>query len=434
MSTLPPVPPADQPKGIPLWAALVGLLAITLVCLAAVGGVFYYMHRENARLRSQAATLEAEKQRHELERQKGAEADKLTLARNHQNDLLTQTRTATNALEQLLGEVNRLTADADALKTNEEGQRLALHPPLVVQARAFYEKQLPELPATEGIITRLEGARRIEQQVLAQAGTAYEPEAGLTATAQSATAFAQQELQKLAQVRTLLTSLISESKIKYTTAKLSATSPTLGATLQHLGEAEAASARQVLAEKTAEAKEQAVQTLAKAEAQRVIDEANREAAKIRAEAEEKKAEVERELALKKADQQTEDAKTKVKVEQAADEARKVELRKKAADPSVQAKLAPFLTPGYWQLTGTALEKKPLSYTKLVNCGALEPTPKGGSTMATIVSTATDRVRPRWKINPKLYTRYPSEIERIKEAQQLLSELGPILVEMKLLEP
>ena len=434
MSTIQSPTPPGKSRGIPLWAALVVLLAMTLVCLAAVGWFLYSKNLENARIQAKLAVLETEKKQHELERQKGAEADKLTLARNRQNDLLAQTRASTNALEQLLAEVNRLTADATALKSSEDGKRLALHPQLVGQARTFYQKQMQDLPPTQNIITRLEGARRLEQQILSRAGTAYEPEAELAVSAQNATSAASLDLQKVAQARVFFSSLIQESKIKYTTATLSAGSPTLEAAIQQLAEAEAASARHTLADKTAEAKDQAVQTVAKAEAQRVIDEANREATKIRAEAEEKKAALEREISLKKADQQTADAKTKVAVETAGDEARKVELRKKAADPNIQAKLAPFLTPGYWQLNTTTLEKKPLSFTKLVSCGALQTTPKGGSTMATIVSTSTDRVRPRWKINPKFYLRFPDAIERIKEAQELLTELGPVLVEMKLLEP
>ena len=48
--------------------------------------------------------------------------------------------------------------------------------------------------------------------------------------------------------------------------------------------------------------------------------------------------------------------------------------------------------------------------------------------------SADRVRPRWKMNPQLYTRHPDEIEKVKEVQQLLVELGPVLVEMGKLQP
>ena len=38
------------------------------------------------------------------------------------------------------------------------------------------------------------------------------------------------------------------------------------------------------------------------------------------------------------------------------------------------------------------------------------------------------------MNPQLYTRHPDEIEKVKEVQQLLVELGPVLVEMGKLQP
>ena len=44
------------------------------------------------------------------------------------------------------------------------------------------------------------------------------------------------------------------------------------------------------------------------------------------------------------------------------------------------------------------------------------------------------MRPRWKMNPQLFVRHPDQIETIKEAQELLIELGPVLVEMGLLYP
>ena len=434
METSPLLPPTKKPRGIPLWTALLMLLAVALVALAALGTVFYYMHGQKAKVQAKLDALEAQKKLDELDRQKGAEEAKRTLALNRQKDVLAQVRAATNSIEHVLAELNKLKADAAALKSNDDGKRVALHSQLVSQARAFYDTQIPTLPAAENIITRLEAIRRIEQQILSKVGTAYEPEPELAAEAQKATLTSDQDGQKLAQVRANLSSLLQESKIKYTTATITATSPTLEAAIKQLTDVEVSIASRTLADQTAQAKDQAAQTLAKAEAQRIIDDANREATKIRVDAEDKKAALEREIALKKAGQQTEDAKTKVAVDTAADEARKLELRKKASDPQVQVLLAPFITPGYWQLYETGLEKKPLSLTKLKASGALEPTQKGGSVMALIVSTSTDKARPRWDINPKLYTRRPEAIERIRQVQQLLTELGPVLVEMGKLQP
>jgi len=311
---------------------------------------------------------------------------------------------------------------------------VALHPALVERARVFYEVQLRDAPAAADVVTRLEGARRIEQQVLSQQGTAYEPTPDLIESARNAASSAEQDRGKVAQLRTYLAALVQESKIKYTEAKVGTASPTLEEAIKARATAEAAATQQTLADRTAGAKEDANRTRQDAEVRRITEEAKREAAKKDMEIAELKAALDRERSQADAARKRKDAEAEDKRLQELAEARKIELRRKASDPAIQAKLAPFIMPGYWQLQGTSLEKKPLSWTKLQNSGALASTDKGGSIMATIVSTSTDKVRPRWSINPQLYTRHPDAIERIKEAQQLLTELGPVLVEMKLLEP
>jgi len=46
------------------------------------------------------------------------------------------------------------------------------------------------------------------------------------------------------------------------------------------------------------------------------------------------------------------------------------------------------------------------------------------------------VRPRWKLQGGSLAWYkvPSSLEKVKDAQHLIVELSPVLVEMKLLEP
>ena len=122
------------------------------------------------------------------------------------------------------------------------------------------------------------------------------------------------------------------------------------------------------------------------------------------------------------------------MEKASDDAKKIELKKKASDPAIQAKLAPFITPGYAQIDGLRADLKPLSYTALQNSGALANDMRGLRKLLVIAWTSADRVRPRWTMNPQLFTRHPDEIEKVKEVQQLLIELGPVLVEMGKLQP
>ncbi len=113
---------------------------------------------------------------------------------------------------------------------------------------------------------------------------------------------------------------------------------------------------------------------------------------------------------------------------------KLELRQKAATPDVQLALAPFITPGYSQVQGVGIELKPLSYSALDGAGALAPDIRGLTHLLTIAWTSKDKVRPRWKLNPTLFSRHPDQIEKVKQAQDLLIELGPVLVEMGQLQP
>ncbi|MHB9008738.1 MAG: hypothetical protein ACYDC1_17645, partial [Limisphaerales bacterium] len=111
-----------------------------------------------------------------------------------------------------------------------------------------------------------------------------------------------------------------------------------------------------------------------------------------------------------------------------------QLRKKASDPKVLGKLAPFITPGYAQLGGMTVEKLPLSYSKLLSAGALAPTIEGLGKLIDVAISKNDKVRPRWTINRNFWTRHEDQVEMVKEVQGLLIELGSTLVEMQKLQP
>jgi len=58
-----------------------------------------------------------------------------------------------------------------------------------------------------------------------------------------------------------------------------------------------------------------------------------------------------------------------------------------------------------------------------------------SALARIVSTKEDKVRPRLKFSANtMWTKYPEQIEQLKELQGLLLELAPVLVEKGMLSP
>lgn len=421
---------------MPLWQVLVALVVLILLAAVALGTVFYVATSKKRRVEREAQALSVKQEQARIDAEKASQNTALALARTRQEEVLVHARNGTNALGRLLVATKQLTTDAAALKTNENGRTVALHLDLVAQARRFYEVNLPALASVPEITSRLEGARRIEQQLVAAARTAYQPEAQIAVTAQNATLWGEQELRKVADAQTLLAGLVQESKVKVSSASLTPQSPTLVAAIDQLNQAEAALRQRAVVLQTTVAKDESAATKAQAEAEAIRAQGRAEASNTLAKADEIVAKQVREQLVHQAESKVEESKAKVAASQKIDEARNIELRKKASDPEIQAKLTPFISPGNLQIRKMTYDAKPVSLTALQNCGALDPSVPGLRKLAEIACTTTDRVRPRWKLKGGAggFVRHPDEMAKVKEAQQLLIELGPVLVEMKLLEP
>jgi len=63
--------------------------------------------------------------------------------------------------------------------------------------------------------------------------------------------------------------------------------------------------------------------------------------------------------------------------------------------ALQAKLAPFITPGSKGVYKDSYDQQPLSYSELQSAGALAPTVEGLDKLVFIGTNLGDRVRPRW---------------------------------------
>ena len=428
-----PIPP--KRRGLPLWTALVALFLIAAVAAVVLGALFYYARSDKAKLERQLQEQQTRAAQNELNAKKATEEAKLAMARTRQEEVLAQARLATNVVGLLLQEINQVNTEAAALKTSEAGRTVALHPDLVAQARRLYDTDLPALVPTAEVVTRLEGVRRIEQQLVTALGTTYQPTADQAVTAQNAAVWAEQERRRVKNAQTLLVGLVQESKIKVATTPLTAQSPTLDAAVAQLRQDELALRQRATIQKTTQAEDAAAKLLAEAEAQRILQAARQEASNLLVKVNEEKAEWERAMKKREAEQKIKETETKIAVQTKTEEARNMELRKKASDPEVQNKLAPFITPGYWQTkaVGFSTEKKPLSLTQLQAKGALAPTTAGLHALVEVATSPNDRVRPRWKV-PAGWVKKPDQFEMVKEAQALLIELGPVLVEMKMLEP
>ena len=423
-------------RSIPLWTVLIVFLVLAVTSVAALVVIVRSTMTHNARTQSELARLKQKLIDDEIERAKAGRDAQLVLARSRQEEVLAQARTATNALGRLLAEASQFEGDAMALKTNEAGRLIGLHPDLVAHARRFYETDLGQAPATADIISKLENARRVEAQVATNLGSAFLPASDLALTVQASKIWADEEHRRLGQLQAGVSGLVSESKIKVTKNKLTSDTPTLEGAIRQLQEAEVAFRQQLFVTNTAAAEQKAIVTKAEAEAKRIVMEATIQASNILARVEEALKDLERQRALRDATNQVKYATMTNAVKNLEAEARKVELRRRASDPVLQSKLTPFLTPGYWQSSGLTYEKQPVSYTELRNQGALNEAWSGLAKLVSIATWEGDRVRPRWHLRggPLAWGHFAESVDFAREAQHALIELGPVMVEMKLLAP
>lgn len=124
------------------------------------------------------------------------------------------------------------------------------------------------------------------------------------------------------------------------------------------------------------------------------------------------------------------------------DAEKKLLIAKCQTGEVKTRLALFLEPGFWNpgTAGRSTTPKPMSFAAINACGALErdhngePTAKALKTLAEILSQP-DKARDglTWK-SPRGWNTNPDKLRQLGEIQALLIELGPTLVELKMLAP
>lgn len=423
-----------RPRGIPLWTALVALLILAVVVIGGLGYFVWQLGSSKAKLARQLQQVEEQQKKSEIAQKKASEEAKLLLAQNEQEKLHAEIRAATNALGSLLAEGEKLRGEAAELRTNATGKALAPHADLLTLARRFYESGLPSLSARDEVAVRLESARRIELQLLPNLGTPYVPPQELHVTVQNATAWGEQGNSRLLKLKEELSYLVGEAKARVAPPTSNSQPATLEAAIVRLNTSDADARLRAREETAAAANTAAEVERAKAAAEKILADAKQQADAIRAKIRDEEAKSELDLKEREAALKLAETKTKVSVQTKENEAKNAVLRQKASDPNVQAEISPFITPGYLQVRTTGVEKKPFSYSELKTYGALNPDLAGLSKLVRLAAHPSDKVRPRWEMNFKLFQRVPSELEKAKSAQALLIELGPVLVEMGLLQP
>jgi len=120
----------------------------------------------------------------------------------------------------------------------------------------------------------------------------------------------------------------------------------------------------------------------------------------------------------------------IAIEEADEEA----LVKLAKSPDIQKRLAPFITPGMKQFTASGMfysapdEAKPLSFSIINRIRALSPDERGLSKLA-MLATSKENDRPKWHTPTT-----SQDWKRVKENQEYLRQLGPTLIQLKMLLP
>jgi hypothetical protein len=421
-------------RGIPLWTAVVTLAALAGISASFLWFVIHHANDERARMEDEKATWEAEKQTAEIERQKSAEATKAATARFQQKTALAMVQVIRVGYEELLTKLRSLTQDARSLRTSSVGMQVAQFPDLVSSARRLYEHDLKELADESVVISRLEGERRIESQIASMTSTDGAPDATVFQTSQADAKWVTREGAKLDRARVLLTSLISEARIKVPPVGSTGGTQTLDQAMTDMAIQEVGTQQRAIVNQTAEAMTKATFTTASAESDRIVNEAKLQAEQIRAAANAEAVKRQQELDLQKAKLQVEAAKVRVAVDQANDEARNVGLRARLKDPNILTQLAPLTTPGYLQVGDqNSFERQPISYSALMQSGAFGRTDAGLQRLIHVVANGRDKDRPRLRFSAGWKSR-PDERAQIVSLQQLVIELGPTMVEQGLLSP
>lgn len=331
-------------------------------------------------------------------------------------------------IDACLDESRRFETYASALLTNDEGKKIAADTSLVKRVRLIQSRERPN-PG------KAAGYRPTVALFVANVRAALESPSDLTIPSSSMSSELERmrvDLKGQREIwradRVLLEAIAIEAR-----RGPSGPSPkTLQEAMKANEEAEALAFTETLERETTRVRDEMNKKAiaAKTEGIRTVEQAN-----IDKQLAEKRTEAERirtEAFLKEAKEKKEAEAAKAKVE-------KDRLIAKALDPKTKQKLAPFLAKTNVQPTlvrgkvenaPTATNSDYMSFTRLKTVGALEPTKDGLEALA-IVGAFYQR-EPRWQIdtNPATWTKDTTAM--VEEVQALLRELGPTLVEEKLL--
>lgn len=403
---------------------------------------------EQAWMRTEAAQHERQVQTAKF----AAEEALATVARNNWVALAARAEQALTTLDSLPEQASRWSATIEDVSRNETGKRLSGVPELVAEFDALTSTKAPpgfDPEALAAARSALVGAKEAAAKAARGAPINEGPSAALVEQVSVAT-------RAVADISNAYAGAFAKLEKLKDSSSLSA-APTNGATLadalqEYRAEQKRAEYTEFLGafRESMEAAQETIRQTAREAAQSIADErvrgireiaaavqsqevAMNEAAatKLRGEHEAERAVAEQELA--------EVARRKAAIEA---ETKKTALIARCHEADVRETLAPFLSKGYYQpgAKSLSLEKAPMSYAALQEVGALQPTARGIGLLLSVGSSSKNDRQQRLAKLPFIdnfdvwFSRNLDRYEEGKKIQKLLIELGPTLVEEKLLSP
>ncbi|RUL84379.1 hypothetical protein [Tautonia sociabilis] len=407
----------------------VGLVAVILGLLWKVNNTAPAVQNENVELKQQLANMQEM-----LSDLKRAEQLRMEEEQVRRSDLQAtgataeETAQAVTSFEKAVAAWESTTRE---LLTTDAGKPLAASTEALGQFQTIWAQPRPDADAPAALRKRLDPLKAVLDKALAANDTSYAPSEDVVARLKAIGDEAKQGAETYDELNRRLAAIVSAAP----QAGTEENTPTLQAALE-------AFERRLTAEETAaiaaaverERKDRAEKLAReKAESERQITAAQLEAEKIRREAEVRR------LADAKGEAMAQ-AKAEEEVRKAARQRADLERRYQAALPEIQSLLSPFITDGFTQpgrnyFEKATTKKMKVSLGRLQGGGFLEDTPQGVYKLVAAVVPNKANDRPLGSF-PQTWSNNYSDpwFAPAQRAQELLRELGPVLVEKGLLEP
>jgi hypothetical protein len=326
-------------------------------------------------------------------------------AKSRQRTIASEGVEALQAADRWVEEASLWRDQIEPLRTDERGRRVAAQARLVDQISALLAEDRPILERATAAQSSLQGLLEPLQKAVDNSSDYSAVDPAVSSEIQRLRTKAREQGERLHKQRVQVEAIVRQAE------GLAPSDVTLADAMTRREQEIAATEAAALADRLSTARREAAEAKATAEEEAIRMAGEQQAADIRAQALHEK------------------------------------LIARAKSPDVERYLGTFLAEGYFQPVGRYLsvsyertaEKTPVSWKRLETCGALDPSVEGLRTLALIASPGLSppgkwHDRPAWQFDLSKFNWSASDQEFIQKAQDLLRELGPTLVELKMLAP